>query len=225
MIPSVGTRPVIALVALVLTVGSAAAQPPVAKPTQPAVALVLEVRGTTDPPLKPFREIRAGDIIRLGDGARLVVLDYRARGGQCHTVTLEGGVVTFKPQGDPVVEGGVLSTRHTKCPQRLPVTQAAGAIVQRSGFARLPVKPAFMIGGSRGGDVAMVRVRSEDGKRVLEARVSEQRFSWPANRPELALNQRYTLEFLARKGATVLGTREFFTSAGDADTPTVIIID
>src|SRR5687767_983612 len=89
---------------------------------QPAVGLVLDVRGATDPALKPYREIRAGDTVRLYSGAKLVVLQYQGQGQDgkdCRTLTVEGGAVTFKDKGSPVIMGSITSAHDARCPRKM----------------------------------------------------------------------------------------------------------
>ena len=191
-----------------------------AQSSEPAVALVLEVRGATEPALKPYRELRAGDKVTLDKGAALTVLYYDR---ECRTITIEGGSVTFRRRGEPVVKDGTTSSKEGKCLRRLEARSTAGAIVMRGPAATVALKPAFIIGGTRGADVGKMRVM-DDGKVVFETPVNGPRFTWPMAATGLDANRQYVIEFLARDGSGVMASLPVFTAESE-DTPALIVID
>ena len=218
-----------ALVAFGLTV--AIAPIPAALAQQPAVGLVLDVRGATEPALKAYREVRAGDSVKLGSGAKLVVLQYSQPGTECRTLTVEGGAVTFRERGEPVINGGVSSAKDAKCPVKMMAKSTSGAVVLRSSGASLgaapkvTAAPSFVLAGVRGGDVGSLRVLDRNRK-VTEVPVQSEKFTWPTTTPKLAENQTYRIEFLARDNTAVIAWVDVHTSASaDAEAPTYVFID
>lgn len=210
-------------IAVAIALSSALSAVADAQSTEPAVALVLEVRGETQPPLKPYHEVHAGDKVVLDRRTTLVVLHYDRT---CRTITIEGGSVRFPKRGEPDVQGGVSSARDGKCLRRLEARSTAGAIVMRGAAAKISTNPAFIIGGTRGSQVGKMRVL-EDDRVVFESPVNSPQFHWPMTATGLPVNQHYVIEFLARDGSGVLASLPVYTS----DTPSenesgaLIVID
>jgi hypothetical protein len=213
-----------ALVAIAMLTAVAPA-PALAQQSQPAVGLVLDVRGATEPAIKPYREVRAGDTVRLYSGAKLVVLQYEARGNECRTLTVEGGAVTFTAKGDPIVKNGIASAQDAKCPRRMTARSTTGAVVLRDPPAKLAQTPTFVIAGARAAEVGWLRVL-DDNRKVSEVAVGSQQFKWPLGTPALSGNQHYIIEFLARDNTAVLASVRVYTSAtAEDEVPTYIFVD
>lgn len=212
-----------ALVVIALLFAVAPA-PALAQQSQPAVGLVLEVRGATEPAIKPYSEVRAGNTVRLYSGAKLVVLQYEARGADCRTLTVEGGAVTFTAKGDPVIQGGIASAQDAKCPRRMTARSTTGAVVLRDPPAKLAPSPTFVIAGVRASEVGWLRVL-DDSRKISEVPVNGQKFSWPAGTPALPGNQHYIIEFLARDNTAVLASVRVYTGGTDDEVPTYIFVD
>jgi hypothetical protein len=216
-------------VAFALVTAFASAPASAQQSSQPAVGLVLDVRGATEPALKPFREVRANDTVRLYSGAKLVVLQYKSPGqpgdAECRTLTVEGGAVTFKQKGDPVINGGIASTQNAKCPRRMEAKSTTGAVVLRGPLGQLTPTPSFVIAGARSTDVGWLRVL-DSNKKIAELPVKGEQFTWPSGTPGLAEGQAYRIEFLARDNTAVLAWVEIFTSSKpEASLPAYIFID
>lgn len=194
-----------------------------AQPSHPAVALVLEVSGTTDPALRPFRELRAGDRVTLERGARLVVLHYDR---ECRMLTIDGGAVTFRQRGEPVVKDGAVSSREGKCPRRLEARSTAGAVIMRSAAAKLSARPSFTIGGARAVDVASVRVLdAEQRKPLMQVPVENGQFRYPVFAAPLETNRHYTLEFVPATGDKPVASLDVFIGeTGPADEPLALVL-
>lgn len=210
-------------IAVAIALSSALSAAADAQSTEPAVALVLEVRGATEPQLKPYHELRAGDRVNLARNAQLVVLHYDRT---CRTITIDGGSVRFMKRGEPDVQGGVASAREGKCLRRLEARSTAGAIVMRGAAAKIATSPAFIIGGARGTQVGKLRVLEGD-QVVFESPVNSAQFHWPMTAAGLPANQHYVIEFLARDGSGVLASLPVYTSdsPSDFESGALIVID
>lgn len=78
-----------------------------------AVALVMDIKGATTPPLSIYREIAPGTRIELGPGARVSLLHYTS----CTIVTLVGGAATVSDEGITANVANIESTRPGPCPR------------------------------------------------------------------------------------------------------------
>jgi hypothetical protein len=212
----------IAAVAIALVTAFASA-PASAQSTPPAVALILEVHGSTNPDLKPFREVRAGDRVALERAGKLVLLHYDR---ECRKITIEGGTVTFRRGGEPTVQDGIVSSTEGKCPRRLEARSTSGAIVMRDTPAKLAQAPSFTVTGARAGDIGAVRILDQS-RMVLETPVAGPHFQWPTGVPALGGSKHYTVEFLSRDSRAVLASVAFFTadSPTEETAPALIIIE
>lgn len=125
-----------------------------------AVALVLEVAGSTTPAISPFGELRAGTRIALGADTRLRFVHYKS----CRLTRVRGGEVTFLPSGHLLRDGVTESDELRACPKRLGVgakSGVAGGLVMRGagpGAIELPPQPALMIAGARAARFARVQI-------------------------------------------------------------------
>lgn len=216
-------RELVASVSVVVAL--VAAHPAGAQPASPAVALVLEVEGQTEPELRAFREIRAGTSVRLAGSAKLVFLHY---GSSCPTMTVQGGTVTFAARSEPRFDGGVWSTRSGRCPQRMQARRGTAAVMMRSTFAaRLPAAPSFVLGGARADEIGSLRILREN-REVLRAPLDGLRFRWPATEPPLTVNDFYAMELLPRGGGSAVATIVFSAveaPPGDGEPIVLISVD
>lgn len=78
-----------------------------------AAALVMEVSGTTKPPLVVHREVAPGAQISLAPGGRLALLHYST----CSIVTFSGGVVKVTDQGLEAKQANIESAKPGPCPR------------------------------------------------------------------------------------------------------------
>lgn len=77
------------------------------------VALVMQVTGTTDPPLARHREIADGKRIVVSARSSVALLHY----GTCSIVTLNGGTATVTAQGVETPAANIASTKPGPCPR------------------------------------------------------------------------------------------------------------
>jgi hypothetical protein len=79
----------------------------------PVAALVMELSGSTKPPLAVHREVPAGTRITLSPGTRLSLLHYST----CTVVTFSGGTVAVSEQGLEAAATDILSKEPGPCPR------------------------------------------------------------------------------------------------------------
>lgn len=84
-----------------------------AAPDQALAALVMEVSGTTKPPLVVHREVPAGSQISIAAGGHLALLHYAT----CSIVTFSGGVVKVTDRGLEAKQANIESTKPGPCPR------------------------------------------------------------------------------------------------------------
>ena len=87
------------------------AQPAAGKPAP--VALVMQMSGTTDPPLARHREVGEGTKITVGPKSTIALLHYNS----CSIVTLSGGTATVTADAVVAPAANVESTKPGPCPR------------------------------------------------------------------------------------------------------------
>lgn len=162
-----------ALVGLILLPAMLDAGPARAANTNSAVAaLVMDLTGTTKPPLVVHREIAPGTKIAIAPGARLSLLHYAT----CSIVTFSGGTVRVTEQGLEAAETNVESRKPGPCPHTHKISLAGpgplgGGIVSRgishdqSQYAEVAPDGLVVITGARSADAVTADVL--DSNRML----------------------------------------------------------
>jgi hypothetical protein len=191
------------------------------------VALVLEVQGTTAPPLQAFTEVPAGTAVSLSQGARLTFVHYRS----CRVVSLVGGQVQFGAEAHQLVGGTVeRDEKPRSCPKRVRAGGQAGGVLLRSGspIPALSVRPTFVLVGVRADDFGTVRV-SQGGQVVLEQRLEGRRFAWPGGTPALTPGVEGELALIPRASGSAPAAVKFRATSSESgqadDVPAVIAVD
>jgi hypothetical protein len=136
------------------------------------VAVVMEVAGTTRPPLSVHRELPPGTRIALERGARVALLHYSS----CSIVTVSGGDITVTAQGLETTEGADKSAKPGPCPRVHRIMLAGpgplgGVVVSRGGTATPPVVVAasahLIVTG--GGALIAAQLLDDNDKVVVDA--------------------------------------------------------
>lgn len=160
-------------------------------------ALVMEVSGTTRPPLAVHREIAAGTRIGLASGARIALLHYAT----CSIVTIAGGDVTVTEQGLQTAAPATQSAKPGPCPRVHRISLAGpgplgGVVVSRNiGTPTPPVVAAagalVLVTGS--GAVNAAELLDANGKVVTAALpIRDNSLQLPET---LALRRPYVIRF------------------------------
>jgi hypothetical protein len=143
--------------------------------TNPAVAaLVMELTGTTKPPLAVHREVAPGTSIAIAPGARLSLLHY----GTCSIVTFSGGTVKVSEQSLDAAEANIESRKPGPCPHVHKIALAGpgplgGGIVSRAisrdqqEYAEVASDGLVVITGARAANAARAEIL--DWNRMLVA--------------------------------------------------------
>ena len=135
-------------------------------------ALVMDLTGTTKPPLVVHREIAPGTKIAIAPGARLSLLHYAT----CSIVTFSGGTVRVTEQGLEAAETNIESRKPGPCPHTHKISLAGpgplgGGIVSRgiphdqSQYAEVAPDGLVVITGARSADAVTADVL--DSNRML----------------------------------------------------------
>lgn len=117
------------------------------------VAMVLDISGGSE--IAPFTELSDGEVLELGEGIRVELLDYR----KCREIAVTGGKVSATADGLEVSDGEMSELRPGKCIQKadaggLPPAGGAGlasspghaAINDAAGPASAPAQAASASG-------------------------------------------------------------------------------
>ena len=193
---------------------------------QAAAALVLEVRGPSNPALAPFTEIRADSVVSLSPGSRLVFVHYKT----CHTVAVVGGQIRVGSETYTLTGGTRELDERRSCPRRVALKGGGdvGGIILRSVPLTLPTQPSIVVVGPRAGDFTALRIL-RGGELVLEARLADRRFHWPSGTAPLAAGTEYELALVPARPGTDPVTAKFrtVTSAADSsgDAPVVVAVE
>jgi hypothetical protein len=135
-------------------------------------ALVMDLTGTTKPPLVVHRELAPGTKIAIAPGARLSLLDYAT----CSIVTFSGGTVKVTEEGLEAAETNIESRKPGPCPHTHKISLAGpgplgGGIVSRgiahdqSKYAEVAPDGLVVITGARSADAVTADVL--DSNRML----------------------------------------------------------
>ena len=137
-------------------------------------ALVMDLTGTTKPPLVVHREIAPGTEIAIAPGARLSLLHYAT----CSIVTFSGGTVRVTEQGLEAAETNIESRKPGPCPHTHKISLAGpgplgGGIVSRgiphdqSQYAEVAPDGLVVITGARSADAVTADVL-DSNRRLVE---------------------------------------------------------
>jgi hypothetical protein len=155
------------LLAAMLATGAARAASPASAPA----ALVMELTGTTKPPLAVHREVAPGSFA-LAPGARLSLLHY----GTCSIVTFTGGTVKVSEQELDAEQVNVESRKPGPCPHVHKIAMAGagplgGGIVSRgirdADYAEVALDGLVVLTGAKA--ASAVRANVLDSNRMLVA--------------------------------------------------------
>jgi hypothetical protein len=210
--------------ALLLATGSLAVAPTPLPAQSPAVALVLEADGAT-PAVRPYREIRSGTTVTLGDRGRLVILMYAS----CRTLTVGGaGTVTFTAGPMPILKGAATrSDVRGQCPRKFAASASDAATILRTvtpSPLTTAARPEFVLVGGRAEDFGRATITRPDGAEVLTRALSGPHVTWPPNAPALAPGP-YTLRLQPAAAGTAPVTVNFTASPQTPEAVTLITID
>lgn len=135
------------------------------------VALVMQITGTTDPPLARHREVAEGRIT-LGPQAKLSLLHYVS----CKIVTLSGGTATVTASEVVAPAGNVESTKPGPCPKVHKISLAEGTASGGVSVSRGVGPPAVnlaangvvVLAGTGGGSARSYELRDGFGRTVAK---------------------------------------------------------
>ncbi len=191
-----------------------------------ADARVIKIRGKVEPDIGTSMEMSAGDRVKLGPKAIVVVIHYKA----CEEIEVQGGVISILPSKVGVRGGKINYREKGDCPGevKLTDTDAQGAVVLmrgESGQAQVDAatsagspRPRFLIeGGEEKYEVLHI---FEKGERVATLPIVRRRANWPEERPPLTDGAVYDFSLEARDGAHVGGKLAVTT-----DGPGLIILN
>lgn len=177
-----------------------------------ADARIIKISGKVEPDIGTSKEMAAGERVKLGPKAVVVVIHYKA----CEEIEVRGGTVSILPSKVQVRGGEILSREKGDCPGevKLTDTDAQGAVVlmRGEGDAQSKVdaatsagspRPRFLIEGD--GDKYPVLHIYENGARLATLPVKRRRAAWPAERPPLTPGSVYEFALEASDGAHVGG--------------------
>ncbi len=194
-------------IAIALAVTAALCRPGIA--ADPPPALVMAVKGDTDPKLSEMSEIPADTPVKLAAGAELTFLHYQ----RCKLVTVVGGTLRAS-RADYVSDGRIASEKEGPCPRVLALNDPAvsgrntGGVVMRGigappgpGAApaqRWAVNAAFLLTGPAGGKVTAAAIYADERRDRPLARLdmAGRRATLPGNAPPILANSRYLLQLI-----------------------------
>jgi len=164
--------------------------------TEPPAGMVMEVTGTTIPPMAEMTEISADTSVRLEPGAQLTFLHYRG----CKLVTVAGGSVTLTLT-DYRTDGTVVNDKAGSCPRIYTITdadsagRATGGVIMRGLPQFWPVNPEIVFTGSRAGQVRAAAIYADNrpDQPLLRLILAGRHASCPPGTAPLLLSALYTL--------------------------------
>ncbi len=205
---------------------------PAAAQSAPAVALVTDVGGRTEPVVEPFSEMPAGSTVRLAPGTTLNVLFYSS----CEELSIAGaGQVTFTEDELRIADARVASRQSTPCPRKVTVRKdgtVGGVLIRGAPTVKtapaLSPTPGFIFAGRAA--KAYDRILIAHGNTVvLDAGLTTPSFTWPRGTPPLQPGILHTLVLVPAASATGQGAKtvrfDFAPAAPNATgvTPVTVI--
>lgn len=175
-----------------------------------ADARIIKISGKVEPDIGASKELSAGERVKLGPKAIVVVIHYKA----CEEIEVRGGQVSILPTRVQVRGGEILSRNKGDCPGQLTLTDtdAQGAVVlmRGDGDEQAKVDAATSAGGPRPrflieGEKYAVLHLYENGERVASLPIRRRRADWPDERPPLSSGAVYDFALEASDGAHVGG--------------------
>jgi hypothetical protein len=165
-------------------------------------ALVLEVRGNSNPPLQPYSEMPAGSTVSLSKTSQLVFVHYTT----CRTVTVMGGTVTFAVDTYTLAGENERSVARSPCPRTVILQESegrmAGSLARGTPFnpsLSLSPQPSFLLVGKRASDFTSIKV-SKDDREVLQSPFDGKWFRWPKGVAPLTKGEVYHLSLVPKTG-------------------------
>jgi hypothetical protein len=217
------TAAVLMIVAGVLLVAPAdAAEPP--------AGLVMELTGSTTPPMQELTEIPADTPIRLGPGAQLTFLHYR----RCKVVTVAEGSVTLSG-AEYQTDGRVTGEKDSPCPRVLALADSGnagrtvGGVIMR-GVAvppRWPVDPQIVFAGDRAAEVraAAIYDDSHSAQPLIQLTLSGRRARSLPGAAAMAPNARYTLRLTMADQPAPVDVAFIATAQNEAGALVIVRVD
>jgi hypothetical protein len=196
---------------------------PAVAQSSPAVALVTDVEGRTDPAVEPFSEMPAGSTVRLAQGATMNVLFYES----CEELSIIGaGQVTFTEDELRIADARVTSRQSTPCPRKVTVRKdgTVGGVLIR-GFPTvktvptLSPTPGFIFAGRSAKAYDHIQVAHGDTV-VLDAKLTSPSFAWPRGTPPLEPGIMHTLVLVPAASAGPAAKTVHFNFAAAAPNAT-----
>ena len=139
----------------------------------PVAALVMELTGSTKPPLAVHREVEAGANIAIAPGARLSLLHYAT----CSIVTFTGGTVKVGEQSLDAAAADIESRKPGPCPHVHKIALAGpgplgGGIVSRGmphgsqEYAEVASDGLVVLAGARAAKAVRANILDSNRRRV-----------------------------------------------------------
>jgi hypothetical protein len=160
----------------------------------PAVALIEDIGGTSEPALSGYSEVTKGSSVNLAAGTTVKFMHY----GSCTEVTVTGGKITFN-RNDYAIDGGkIIAEDKQACPELVKVestTSVAGGLVMRGvlDLTNVSAQPSLVMVGKNAAKISSVAFVDDKGEFAFELPVSDRRFSWSAGVPELSPGGNYKM--------------------------------
>ena len=172
--------------------------------SSPAVALVTDVAGRTEPAVEPFSEMPAGSEVRLAPGATLNVLFYAS----CEELSITGaGQVTFTEDDLRIADARVASRQSTPCPRKVTVRKdgtVGGVLIRGVPTVKtapaLSPTPGFIFAGRAAKAYDRILIAHGDTV-VLDAALTTPSFTWPHGTPPLEPGILHTLVLVPAESA------------------------
>ena len=198
--------------------------------TEPPAGIVMEVTGSTTPPMQEMTEIPAGTPIRLGPGAQLTFLHYR----RCKLVTVVEGSVTLS-SGEYQTDGRVTGEKDSPCPRVFALAdpgnagRTVGGVVMR-GVAvppRWPVEPQIVFAGDRATEVraAAIYDDSHSAQPLIRLTLAGRRARSSPSTAAMTPNARYTLRLTLADQPAPVDVAFIATAQSEAGALVIVRVD
>ena len=197
-IRSVGLAGGLALAALL-------AGTPAAPAADRVAAMVLDVAGTTVPPIEAYSELADRTTVTLQPGTHLTFIHY----GSCKQVTVTGGKLYVDRTRFSLAGGKVDNEERTNCPgeQKLAADATGGnatgaaAIVMRNlpPTPSMSGHPVIVLAGAHAGDITKATL-FQGSKALGPMSAVGRRVFWPTDRPALVPGEDYRAHLTTADG-------------------------